>query len=412
MRMRSVLNVALSAICAGACGNAPCQVSPTLTSERPVSKNLALPEARDQANTAIQRLTVPEVRSKLAVEVNSLGNLSATLAKNPGTMREAAPVLDRQLLFAKRAWANAAKQIQTGSDLAALNEVRDALIQTEKAFYSRLIRRNYPPDAYKAIYERSQFAVAIVKKSTGEPFCSAILLGADLILTAKHCLADHTISDLELWSSYMSTLDGSVTAPTRTGLSQVEIASENPVLDYALLRLAAPVSVSGGFPCLSTERVKLKDLVYVLGYPQQRPLTVHDFGEVLYPYQASETELEDIVLSEQLRYKNAESAVSSIKASYQKIADGSTAFYLNMSNTWNGKPTIGIVADTFHGDSGSAVFSRDNHRIVGLFVQGQPDYAEPWTPTWERHEAVLPITRVVEDLTSRQPGLLKLMCVA
>lgn len=129
---------------------------------------------------------------------------------------------------------------------------------------------------------------------------------------------------------------------------------------------------------------------------------MHDFAEVLFPYEVQSLELDQIILDQ--RAGNAsDEIISSIKSSYVPTSSGT---FVNKSQVWDQQPTIGILADTFRGNSGAPVFSRNTHRLVGIFVRGQPDYAEPWTANWYRHEAVLPVGQIIDDLR-RNTALLK-----
>ena len=80
--------------------------------------------------------------------------------------------------------------------------------------------------------------------------------------------------------------------------------------------------------------------------------------------------------------------------------------YFNYSVRWDKMPTIGADCDTFEGNSGSPVFDKVRHRVIGVLIAGEPDVETPWMPGWIRHEAILPITEIVKDISTNFPELL------
>ena len=70
----------------------------------------------------------------------------------------------------------------------------------------------------------------------------------------------------------------------------------------------------------------------------------------------------------------------------------------HFSLRWGLQPTIGANSDTYHGNSGSPVYSRRSHEVVGIFTEGEPDVAAPFQAGWRRHEAAIPVTVIVQQL--------------
>lgn len=348
----------------------------------------ALTEGRtpqSSLNRVLQTLPPGFSKTKLAVELNRLATSAQEL--HAEEFRLSAEK-------AKAAVVQARTELTSAANREALDIIAATVKATEKAFYTRDLRRNYLPESYRTIFERSHNAVALVQKSSSSPYCSGALVSPSLVLTAKHCLDGVDMTDLEVWRGYAQHEDGSTSAPMRIPFSSVEYSPSDPSLDFAILRVDGHGVTVQDPPCISTDRVRLRELLYIVGHPQQRPLTVHDFAEVLFPYEVQSEELNQILLDQQVSNVKEE-VLSSIKSSYVRTESGNFA---NKSQVWGGRPTIGILADTFRGNSGSPVFSRNTHRLVGVFVRGQPDYAEPWTASWLRHEAVLPAAEIIKDL--------------
>ncbi len=85
--------------------------------------------------------------------------------------------------------------------------------------------------------------------------------------------------------------------------------------------------------------------------------------------------------------------------------------YENFSKRYGGSPTIGANTDTFQGNSGSPVYRRIGSKIIGLLFAGEPDVSTGFSPGWRRHEAILPITEIVKDMTALNPNWMKVNAV-
>jgi V8-like Glu-specific endopeptidase len=60
---------------------------------------------------------------------------------------------------------------------------------------------------------------------------------------------------------------------------------------------------------------------------------------------------------------------------------------------------MGIVADTFQGDSGGPVFDHDRDQcVVGILNRGMPDTGTRLGANWKQNERVLPVRAILDDL--------------
>jgi hypothetical protein len=85
-------------------------------------------------------------------------------------------------------------------------------------------------------------------------------------------------------------------------------------------------------------------------------------------------------------------------ASYVERQHGATTVFELHDTRFGGQPKIGIVADTFTGNSGSPVYDRDDHCIVGILTGGAPDSGQRQGASWQFHETVLPMPAILSDL--------------
>ena len=68
-----------------------------------------------------------------------------------------------------------------------------------------------------------------------------------------------------------------------------------------------------------------------------------------------------------------------------------------------GQPRMGIVADTFRGNSGGPVYDHERDQCVGgILIGGASDTGMRRNPNWKDHERVLPIEAILEDLERQQ----------
>lgn len=321
---------------------------------------------------------------------------------------------EQQVIQAYQALPAAQRQEQR-----ALVEQHAELRRLNKSLYGLDRDDRYPPQAYERIYANSRGAFALRVKGQEKPRCSAVLIGEKLALTNNHCILEEATEELEAVFDYEDDLAGQHMPSKVFPLSDIRLTAEDERgnLDFVLLELGA--NADGKLPgkvypvqCLSMKPVRRDDPLYVVGFPLGEPRTVHDNAFVYFPFRVSPDEYAEIKMlvsaefdsieAEDLSYR--EGKLKEFVDSYQLRDDGGEPYYEYISMRFGQQPTIGADSDTYHGNSGSPVYNRRTHAVIGLLFDGQEDLTEPWAAGWRAHEAVLPITKVVERLDSAAPA--------
>ncbi|MBL0927108.1 MAG: proprotein convertase P-domain-containing protein [Phycisphaerales bacterium] len=167
----------------------------------------------------------------------------------------------------------------------------------------------------------------------GQPalgFCSAFLVGPDLIVTAGHCITSVSsmnssafVFDFEISSSGGSAPTVLPADRVYTGIQLVDRQQAGD-LDHAVIRLDRPVSGRSPLPIRRTGSVSVGDPLVMIGYPAGLPEKVAAGAEVKNP-------------------------------------NGGTAWF--QANL-----------DAYGGNSGSMVVNLNSGVIEGILVRGAPDY--------------------------------------
>ncbi len=298
-----------------------------------------------------------------------------------------------------------------------LVEQHAELRRLEKSLYGRDDR--YPPQTYERIYANSRGAFALRAKAEDKPRCSAVLIGEKLALTNNHCILEEAPDEFEAVFDYEDDLAGNRMPPRAFPVTDIRLTDEDARgnLDFVLLELGT--DADGALPgtrypvqCLAPSPVHRDEPLYVVGYPLGEPRTVHDNTFVYFPFRLSEDEFVELKLLVSAEFDSVEEEERSYREgklreftdSYRRDENGGDAFYEYISARFGGQPTIGVDSDTYRGNSGSPVYHRRTHAVVGLLFDGQEDLSQPWAPGWRSHEAVLPIAEVIERLDAAEPA--------
>ena len=181
------------------------------------------------------------------------------------------------------------------------------------------------------------------------------------------------------------------------------------LLDYAIVQMAAPatgpaIPAGAAAQCLRKNPLHKGDAVYVVGYPRGAPVMVHDSARVYLPFRvldgAQFVRLRMDVDADMLNVEGREEFMRQFDLSYELEVDDAGLRWRVLRNVRDaGQPRMGIVADTFQGNSGGPVYEREGEQcVVGILVAGATDTGTRRLPNWKEHERVLPVSAIVEDI--------------
>jgi Trypsin-like peptidase domain len=291
----------------------------------------------------------------------------------------------------------------------------------------------YAPWRYDRVFSDAAAVVAIGEPGRNTARCSGVLIAEDLVLTAGHCFAGpppKEPGELEVWFGYAERPDGSRAAPVRRDISPEPVAPApdkwadvmqhrfgSSLYDYAVVRFAAPAGepllpdveiipgrkVEPEPQCLRSTPPQRADALYVVGYPRGHPATVHDNGRVELPYRVSageEFNLLRLDVDADFRGKpDHEAVLREFDESYVLDDSGILDWWYFFDIRDGGQPRMGIVADTFRGNSGGPVYDHERAQcVVGILNRGMGDTGARLEADWKVHERVLPIRAILEDL--------------
>lgn len=308
------------------------------------------------------------------------------------------------------------------------NEALDATRILEKDFYRT--SDNYRPEVNKMAINSSESTVAIVsavgrdvKVGTG------FLVAPNTVLTCWHVVSAGRITTFENRSYNVRFFDDHRPRkwldPKETVDVGCKVICRDPKLDYCILELA-PDDRIDTVPCLplSTLGTKYQTPVIIIGYPQGGNLTMHENSWVVFPYRLDQedrarlearlvrdsistlSKLDDAAVSD--RYQQAIVNVQKqLDAHYQKRVSDPHHLYTHF---YDGEHYIGIESDTFRGNSGSPVITRERGQVVAMLRKGVEigtHIASTGEAEFRRmvssqlHERAIPIEEIIRDIETK-----------
>jgi hypothetical protein len=330
------------------------------------------------------------------------------------------------------------------------------LTDVEKRFYR--LNENYRPEVYRKISSLCDSSAAIVKRNTASPAGSGVLVGDNLVLTAKHIIEDNAAktfdaSEYTVWFDFEETLFSK--SPDRVEFDTEEVY-RSKTLDFMLLRLRSQPATNG-FPSATstatpsatppaTARTRLAvplcscrvgrwSPIILFGYPQGSKHVVHDSGWVLFPHRLLSNSERGVIESEITDDFFDPAGPGSFDDRMTAARDNARRFLIlyygpfekenadGYSFIKDDMPCVGVEADLFEGDSGAPAILRENGKLIGILTQGPKDIpgqsavsAGRKVPIAARagakfHERLLPATAIIDDLKNNRPDLLSLLQV-
>ncbi|WP_316171109.1 trypsin-like serine peptidase [Bradyrhizobium sp. SZCCHNRI1058] len=239
---------------------------------------------------------------------------------------------------------NGVKPINQSDDRKDWYAVLDPVIQDVVAASPAIITQgSLVPDKTNSYRLRATILDAKIKLCEGERFgnqlqvayCSAVLIGADVIATAGHCVRgvgnNNRLPALDEMRVVFGYRAESASDPGASEFGDDQIFGIDSILDssaqedWALLKLnrSVPSKIASPIQVIASKKIAAHQSIYVVGYPSGLPVKYADGAEV-------------------------------------KVNDNPKHFVANL--------------DTFRGNSGSGVFSKADNGLVGLLVGGATDY--------------------------------------
>jgi secreted trypsin-like serine protease len=347
---------------------------------------------------------------------DAFANLAAATEKamQPGTLGGDTRLLAEKLDSTASALADAYAQTPPADALTRRELVRRYrdITTTQKQYGDNDV---YPPETYDHIFQNSR-GIAALGRPDEPTFCSGVLIAADLFLTAAHCLDKYAPGELEARFNYeikdraLLPLDRYPVLDEFARGEPFPTAADAP-LDYVILTLGR--NADGKLPgevwpkqCLSRQRVVSAEPLYVVGHPGGEARVVFDNTFVYFPFrlmgQQEKSRLRLRVETELANADDRDARLQEFESTYRPRQLGPLMVFENYSARWHNQPVIGANCDTRHGASGSPAYGRRKHTVVGILIEGEPDTLL-FDVGWRHHEAILPMTAIVEQLDQLRP---------
>ena len=160
------------------------------------------------------------------------------------------------------------------------------------------------------------------------PFCSGFLVAPDIVATAGHCVTTSNLPTVNFVFGFrmIDSSEAQVIIPNKDiyrGTGLIARKLEDNGADYALVRLDRPVTDHKIVSIRRSGKINNREDVFVIGHPSGLPLKFANGAKV-------------------------------------KNNSPSSFFEANL--------------DTYGGNSGSPVFSKNDHTVEGILVRGEVDY--------------------------------------
>lgn len=289
---------------------------------------------------------------------------------------------------------------QRDAALAIATSYRAAYLDTELKNYDGALLR--PGWFYRRLADQLDSAVGIRigTRTDGTGF----VVAPGWVVTAEHVVRNVIdFGTLRVVFRFEDDAFGATPAGMQCAVDDIRRAGLST--DLAALHIVCPQGERQPDPLRLTTRVaNLDEGVYVVGHPNQQPKRVADYGAVRYPHRVTRHGLN--VLRARL---TDPTEVATFDAAYHSC-EPTWYCYLSSRSRWNAGastnaewPTLGFVANTYPGNSGSPVYYVSDHTVAGLLFGGRTDYLAAGGNSFLRHEGAVPSPVIVEWL--RKEGI-------
>jgi V8-like Glu-specific endopeptidase len=294
-----------------------------------------------------------------------------------------------------------------------------------KSFYGP--NNNVWPEAIEVMTKRFKASVGLMHpgKQDGKravdwtPNVSGVLISPNLVLTCAHDITDDPDDDQKVQAviGYVHE-DGVIKPGKRIAVDKIiyngmtnGVDHDHEPLDFAIFQLSEKVQDLPPM-ALSSAAVPLDTGIYLIGYPQGGPETVHTNTHVLFPYELNSDGMSKIKLRIQRELVGVEQNTATLtdrlfRNSYERVATskGAPLFRYFMRLEGQHMPVMGADCDTFHGDSGAPAFFLAAGSCCGLLTAGSSDKDNYDVATFLHHEKLIPMKVILNRLSDRQVGL-------
>jgi V8-like Glu-specific endopeptidase len=319
----------------------------------------------------------------------------------------------------------------------------------DKAIYG--LDNQYSPDTYKQIYDK---APSVGYLSNGlQRLGTCFMIGKDLVLTCYHCLKiKGTLSDTYAPVSLKVRFGkGDDPAHEETfGVEKIVYQGQSspfggiPLqrVDFALLELKRGIP-SGKLPsemgigklAINEDPRPQRDTpLYVIGYPGLANKTVADNAHIFAGFDTSDDEktgfelearneaarmvlkanernkdknVNEQNLMAQLAERQGKEMMANFEASFKRGTGPDARWYMiSQLIQTPAQPAFFLDSDTYHGNSGSPVFSRISSEVTGVLHRGMDDHFVGLQPGWLQHEEAMPIHVIMQNWKDNAPDQL------
>lgn len=260
-------------------------------------------------------------------------------------------------------------------------------------------RRN-PPDFIARVANTKPGAVAIAK--------NGVLAGTGFFVSGNWLVTNRHVANTLIDPARAKVLvsDDAGVVSRECAVVNTTVADSTSPLDLAAIRFRCATAIPPAWILRLADRYsRHNEMLYIHGFFQDLKNKDWVFPvRMRYPHQVTAE------LRNGLRLKITSASESKLFDRFYVQCDSSpsTWCYLSSAGRWGHSgeianiPTMGFDSNTGRGNSGSPVFSAEDHLVVGVFFAGAGNFNDEEPFSFERHEAAIPSPLVIAWLKSEK----------